>query len=388
LPLAFCLFHGIERIILANGEKRDYYEVLGVHRNASDTEIKKAFRKLAIQHHPDKNPGDKESEEKFKEISEAYEVLSDPQKRAQYDQFGHAGLGGAGGFYSGGFGAGSPFGDIFSDIFGDLFGGGGRQRGRGRRGDDLQYTLEINFEEAAFGVETKIDIPYDKRCDDCGGSGAKPGTEPKICPTCLGAGQIRLQQGIFSMSRTCSQCGGEGRVVDNPCPKCRGTGSVRDRKTLSVKVPQGVESGTRLKLMGEGGQGTKGGPNGDLYVLIAVRDHQVFTREGNDVVCEIPISFPQAALGCETEVPTLDGKISLKIPEGTQSGKVFRLRGKGIPNIQGYGRGDQLVLIRVETPVNLNRQQKDLLEEFARISGETTQPLSKGFFDKVKDMLS
>lgn len=388
MPLAFCLFHGIERIILANGEKRDYYEVLGVHRNASDTEIKKAFRKLAIQHHPDKNPGDKESEEKFKEISEAYEVLSDPQKRAQYDQFGHAGLGGAGGFYSGGFGAGSPFGDIFSDIFGDLFGGGGRQRGRGRRGDDLQYTLEINFEEAAFGVETKIDIPYDKRCDDCGGSGAKPGTEPKICPTCLGAGQIRLQQGIFSMSRTCSQCGGEGRVVDNPCPKCRGTGSVRDRKTLSVKVPQGVESGTRLKLMGEGGQGTKGGPNGDLYVLIAVRDHQVFTREGNDVVCEIPISFPQAALGCETEVPTLDGKISLKIPEGTQSGKVFRLRGKGIPNIQGYGRGDQLVLIRVETPVNLNRQQKDLLEEFARISGETTQPLSKGFFDKVKDMLS
>ena len=373
---------------MANGDKRDYYEVLGVHRNASETEIKKAFRKLAIQHHPDKNPGDKEAEEKFKETSEAYEVLSDPQKRAQYDQFGHAGLGGGGGgFYGGGFGAGSPFGDIFSDIFGDIFGGGGRQRGRGRRGDDLQYTLEINFEEAAFGVETKIDIPYDKRCEGCGGSGAKPGSEPKTCPTCLGAGQIRLQQGIFSMSRTCSQCGGEGRVVDNPCSKCRGTGSVRDRKTLSVKVPQGVESGTRLKLVGEGGQGTKGGPNGDLYVLIAVREHPVFTREGNDVVCEIPISFPQAALGCETEVPTLDGKVSLKIPEGTQSGKVFRLRGKGIPSLQGYGRGDQLVLIKVETPVNLNRQQKELLEEFARISGEATQPMSKGFFDKVKDIL-
>jgi molecular chaperone DnaJ len=372
---------------LANGEKRDYYEVLDVHRNASDTEIKKAFRKLAIQHHPDKNPDNKESEEKFKEITEAYEVLSDPQKRAQYDQFGHAGLGGSGGFYNGGFGAGSPFGDIFSDIFGDIF-GGGRQRGRGRRGDDLQYTLEINFEEAAFGVETKIEIPYDKRCEGCSGSGAKPGTEPKTCPTCLGAGQIRLQQGLFSISRTCSQCNGEGRVVDNPCTKCRGTGSVRDRKTLSVKVPQGVESGNRLKLVGEGGQGTKGGSNGDLYVLISVRDHSVFSREGNDVVCEIPISFTQAALGYEIEVPSLDGKVSLKIPEGTQSGKIFRMRGKGIPSLQGYGRGDQLVVIKVETPMNLNKQQKELLEEFARISGESTQPMSKGFFEKVKDILS
>jgi len=372
---------------LANGEKRDYYEVLDVHRNASETEIKKAFRKLAIQHHPDKNPGDKESEEKFKELTEAYEVLSDPEKRAQYDQFGHAGLSGGGGFYNGGFGGGAPFGDIFSDIFGDIF-GGGRQRGRGRRGDDLQYTLEINFEEAAFGVETKIDIPYNKRCEECSGSGAKPGTEPKTCPTCRGAGQIRLQQGLFSISRTCSQCNGEGRVVDNPCQKCRGAGSVRDRKTLSVKVPQGVESGNRLKLVSEGGQGTKGGPNGDLYVLIAVRDHSIFTREGNDVVCEIPVSFTQAAMGCETEVPSLDGKISLKIPEGTQSGKIFRMRGKGIPALQGYGRGDQLVVIRVETPINLNKQQKDLLEEFARISGESTQPMRKGFFDKVKDILS
>lgn len=372
---------------MANGEKRDYYEILGIHRNASETEIKKAFRKLALQHHPDKNPGDKSAEERFKEGTEAYEVLSDPQKRAQYDQFGHAGVGGGSGFYSGGFGAGSPFGDIFSDIFGDIF-GGGRQRGRGRRGDDLQYNMEISFEEAAFGVENKVDIPYAKRCDGCGGSGARLGTEAKTCPTCRGAGQVRFQQGLFSMSRTCSHCSGEGRVVDDPCPTCHGSGSVRDRKTLSVKVPPGVETGNRLKLAGEGGQGTKGGPNGDLYVLLTVRDHPIFTRDGNDVVCDIPISFTQAALGCEIEVPSLDGKLLLKIPEGTQSAKTFRMRGKGIPSLQGYGRGDQLVVIRVETPVNLTRRQKELLEEFSRISGEATQPMRKRFFDKVKDILS
>ncbi len=388
MPFAFLPF-AEKDFVLANGEKRDYYEVLGIHRNASETEIKKAFRKLAIQHHPDKNPGDKEAEEKFKELTEAYEVLSDPQKRAQYDQFGHAGLGqGAGGFYSGGFGAGSPFSDIFSDIFGDIFGGGGRQRSRGRRGDDLQYTMEISFEEAAFGVENKIEIPYAKRCDNCAGSGAKPGTEAKTCPTCRGAGQVRFQQGLFSISRTCSHCNGEGRVVETPCPICRGAGSVRDRKTLSVKVPAGVETGNRLKLVGEGGQGTKGGPNGDLYVLITVKDHPIFTRDGNDVICEIPISFTQAALGCEIDVPSLEGKVALKIPEGTQSAKTFRMRGKGIPTLQGYGRGDQLVVIRVETPVNLTRKQKELLEEFARLGGEATQPMSKRFFDKVKDILS
>jgi molecular chaperone DnaJ len=383
-PLPLCVPKGL---ILSNGEKRDYYEVLGVHRNASETEIKKAFRKLAIQHHPDKNPDDKDSEEKFKEVTEAYEVLSDPQKRAQYDQFGHAGMGGSGGFYSGGFGAGSPFGDIFSDIFGDIF-GGGRQHSRGRRGDDLQYTLDISFEEAAFGVETNIEIPYEKRCEACGGSGAKPGTDPKVCPTCRGAGQIRLQQGLFSISRTCSHCNGEGRVVESPCQKCRGTGSVRDRKKLSVKIPPGVESGNRLKLVGEGGEGTKGGPNGDLYVLLAVKEHPIFSRDGYDVVCEIPISFAQAALGCEIEVPSLDGKLPLKIPEGTQSGRRFRMRAKGIYIRQSHSRGDQLVVVRVETPINLNRQQKELLEEFARISGESTQPLSKGFFDKVKEILS
>jgi molecular chaperone DnaJ len=372
---------------LANGEKRDYYEILGIHRNASEIEIKKAFRKLALQHHPDKNPGDMSAEERFKEVTEAYEVLSDPQKRAQYDQFGHAGVGGGSGFHSGGFGAGSPFGDIFSDIFGDIF-GGGRQRGRGRHGDDLQYNMEISFEEAAFGVENKIDIPYAKRCDACGGSGAKPGSDPKTCPTCRGAGQVRFQQGLFAMSRTCSHCNGEGRVVDNPCLTCHGSGNVRDRKKLSVKVPPGVETGNRLKLAGEGGQGTKGGPNGDLYVLLTVRDHPIFSRDGNDVVCEIPISFTQAALGCEIEVPSLDGKLSLKIPEGTQSAKSFRMRGKGIPSLQGYGRGDQLVVIRVETPVDLTRRQKELLEEFAQISGESTQPMRKRFFDKVKEILS
>lgn len=366
-------------------EKRDYYEVLGVHRNASDTEVKKAFRKLAIQYHPDKNPGDNEAEEQFKEITEAYEVISDPQKRAQYDQFGHAGVSG-GGFSSAGFGAGTPFGDIFSDIFGDLF--GGRPRGRGRRGDDLQYNLELSFEEAAFGVEKQIDVPFSKRCGDCGGSGAKPGTEPKVCPTCRGAGQVRFQQGFFSVSKTCSHCNGEGRVVENPCSSCRGTGMVRDTKNLAVKVPAGVETGTRLKLTGEGGQGIKGGGNGDLYVAISVKPHAIFAREDNDVLCEIPISFVQAALGCEVEVPTLDGKVSMKVPDGTQSGRMFRLRGKGIPQLQGYGRGDQLVIIKVETPCNLNKRQRELLEEFAKISGEEVHPMKKNFFEKVMDIIS
>jgi molecular chaperone DnaJ len=372
--------------ILANGDKRDYYEILCVNRNASDTEIKKAYRKLAIQFHPDKNPGDKGSEDKFKELSEAYEILSDPQKRAQYDQFGHAGLSG-GGFSSGGFGGGSPFGDIFGDIFGDVF-GGNRQRGRGRRGDDLQYNLDIRFEAAAFGLETKIEVPYAKRCGACDGSGAKAGSEPKTCPTCRGAGQIRYQQGFFSVSKSCNQCKGEGRIVDNPCQECRGTGQVRDRKSLSVKIPPGVETGNRLKLSGEGGQGAKGGGNGDLYVLINVRDHPIFTRESNDVICEIPVSFAQAALGCEIEIPTLDGKVSMKVPEGTQSGRVFRLRGKGIPVLQGYGRGDQLAIIKVETPSNLSKRQRDMLEEFARISGEDVHPLRKNFFAKVMDVLS
>ena len=371
---------------MANGDKQDYYELLEVNRNASEAEIKKAYRRLAVKYHPDKNAGDKASEDKFKEVSEAYEVLSDPEKRARYDQFGHAAVGG-GGFSSGGFGGGSPFGDIFGDIFGEVF--GGRQKtSRGRRGDDLQYNMEVSFEEAAFGVEKKIDIPYAKRCDVCGGSGAKAGTTPKTCPTCQGAGQMRFQQGFFSVSKTCSQCNGEGRIVEHPCQTCRGAGTVRDKKTISVKVPPGVETGIRLKLTGEGGQGAKGGPNGDLYVALSVKEHAIFRREDNDVLCEIPISFTQAAIGCEIEVPTLDGKVNMKIPEGTQSGAIFRMRGKGVPALQGYGRGDHLVIAKVETPTNLNKQQRELLEELARISGEDVNPMRKNFFSKVLDMLS
>ncbi|OGT98050.1 MAG: molecular chaperone DnaJ [Geobacteraceae bacterium GWC2_48_7] len=377
---------------MANGDKRDYYEILGVHKNASEIEIKKAFRKLALQHHPDKNPDDKASEEKFKEATEAYEVLSDQQKRAQYDQFGHAGLGGGGGFSGGGFGfgAGTPFGDIFSDIFGDIMGGagGGRGRSQGRRGDDLLYNMEISFEEAAFGVEKKIDVPFAKRCGGCNGSGARPGSDPKVCPTCRGAGQVRYQQGFFSVSKTCGQCNGEGKIVDDPCPECHGKGSIKDVKTLSIKVPAGVETGTRLKSPGDGGQGLKGGPNGDLYVAISVKEHPLFQREDNNVICEFPINFIQASLGCEIEVPTLEGKVAMKIPEGTQSGKVYRLRGKGIPSLQGYGRGDQLVIIRVETPTNLNKKQREVLEEFSRISGEDSHPMKKGFLDKVMDFLN
>jgi len=371
---------------LANGDKQDYYETLEVNRNASETEIKKAYRRLAVKYHPDKNAGDKASEDKFKEVSEAYEVLSDAEKRARYDQFGHAAMGG--GFSSGGFGGGSPFGDIFGDIFGEVFGGGRQKAGRGRRGDDLQYNLEVTFEEAAFGVEKKIDIPYAKRCEACGGSGAKAGTTPKTCPTCQGAGQMRFQQGFFSVSKTCSHCNGEGRVVEHPCPSCRGAGTVRDKKTISVKVPAGVETGIRLKLSGEGGQGAKGGGNGDLYVALSVREHSLFRREDNDVICEIPISFTQAALGCEIEVPTLDGKVNMKIPEGTQSGAMFRMRGKGVPALQGYGRGDHLVVAKVETPTNLNRQQRELLEELARISGEDVNPMGKNFFSKVMDLFN
>jgi molecular chaperone DnaJ len=378
---------------LANGEKRDYYELLGVHKNASETEIKKAFRKLAIQHHPDKNPGDKQAEDKFKEISEAYEVLSDGQKRAQYDQFGHAGVSGGGGFSAGGFsgfGAGTPFGDIFGDIFGDVFGSaaGGRGRSQGRRGDDLLYNMDITFEEAAFGVEKKIEVPFAKRCGVCNGSGSKPGSDPKVCPTCRGAGQVRYQQGFFSVSKSCGQCNGEGKIVTDPCPECRGKGSVKDTKTLSIKVPAGVETGSRLKSPGDGGQGVKNGPNGDLYIAIHVKEHPLFQREDNNVICEFPISFTQAALGCEIEVPTLEGKVSMKIPEGTQSGKIYRLRSKGIPSLQGYGRGDQLVVIKVETPTNLNRKQKELLEEFAKHGGENSHPMKKGFLDKVMDILS
>jgi molecular chaperone DnaJ len=364
--------------------KRDYYEVLEVNRNASETEIKKAYRRLALKYHPDKNPGDKAAEEGFKEISEAYAVLSDSQKRVAYDQFGHAGVNG-GGFSSGGFGGGSPFDDIFSDIFGDIFGGGTR-RGRGRSGDDLRYNLTISFEEAAFGVEKSVQIPRHVVCDNCDGSGARPGTRPKVCPTCQGAGQVRYQQGFFSLTRPCPQCTGAGKVIEEPCSECRGSGRIRGKKTISLRIPAGVETGSRLKLSGEGEPGIQGGPPGDLYVVLTVAEHPIFTREGQDVICEIPISFAQAALGCELEVPTLEGKVKIKVPAGTQSGKVLQLAGKGIPSLQGYGRGNELIILRVETPTRLTSRQRELLEDFAREGGEDTQPLGKRFFDKVKEL--
>lgn len=366
-------------------EKRDYYEILGVHRNASDTEIKKAYRKLALQFHPDKNAGDKDAEERFKEISEAYSVLSDPQKRVTYDQYGHAGLGNGGGFSSGGFG-GSPFEDIFGDLFGDIFGGRARSRGRGRRGDDLRYNLSIKFEEAAFGLETKIQIPRYETCATCQGSGARPGTSPRTCQVCHGAGQVRYQQGFFSLTRPCPECGGEGQVIDQPCDDCRGSGRIRGKKTISLKIPAGVETGSRLKLTGEGEPGIQGGPPGDLYVVLSVLEHPLFQREGQDIICEIPISFPQAALGCEVEVPTLTEKISIKVPAGTQSGKVVSLPGKGFPSLQGYNRGDQLVVLRVETPTRLTGRQKELLEDFAREGGEEVHPMGKSFLEKVREL--
>lgn len=371
---------------MANGSKRDYYEVLGVNRNASEIEIKKAYRRLALQCHPDKNPEDKQAEERFKELSEAYAVLSDPQKRATYDQFGHAGMEG-GGFSTGGFGfGGGSFEDVFGDLFGDLFGGLGARRGRGRRGDDLRYNLTISFEEAAFGLETKIQIPRHVVCEECNGNGAKRGTTPRTCPTCQGAGQVRYQQGFFSLSRPCPDCGGEGRIIDQPCPACRGAGRVRRKRTISLKIPAGVETGNRLKLSGEGDLGTGGGPPGDLYVVISVKEHPIFQREGPNIICEVPISFVQAALGCELEVPTLKGKVKIKVPVGTQSGKVMKLSGQGFPSLQGYGRGDQLVVLRVETPTRLTPRQKELLEEFAQEGEEDVHPMGKGFFDKVKEL--
>lgn len=366
--------------------KRDYYEILEVHKNASETEIKKTYRRLAVKYHPDKNSGDKAAEEKFKELSEAYAVLSDAQQRATYDQFGHAGLGG-GGFSSGGFDfGGTPFEDMFGDIFGDIFGGGNGRRSRGRRGDDLRYNLTISFEEAAFGLETKVQVPRHQSCETCDGSGAAEGTSARSCDTCGGHGQVRVQQGFFSLTRPCPDCSGAGKVIDSPCPDCQGQGRIRRKKSISLKIPAGVESGTRLKLNHEGEAGMQGGPPGDLYVVLTVADHSIFQREGREVICEVPISYVQAALGCEMEVPTLDGRMKIKVPAGTQSGKIVKLTGKGIPTLQGYGRGDQLVVVRVETPTGLTPKQKKLLEEFAREGGEEIHPLGKSFLDKVKDL--
>ncbi len=367
--------------------KRDYYEVLGVSRSADEKEIKRAYRKLAMKYHPDRNPGDTESENKFKEASEAYEVLADASKRAAYDQFGHAGVDGQAG--GGGFGGGgASFSDIFGDVFGDIFGGGGG-RGRNTRGADLRYTLELDLEEAVRGKTVEIRIPGHRECDTCDGSGAEKGSTPEPCSTCNGIGQVRMQQGFFAVQQACPTCRGSGQVIKNPCKSCSGQGRVREEKALSVKVPPGVDTGDRIRLSGEGEMGMDGGPPGDLYVQVAVREHSIFTRDGRNLYCEVPISVGDAALGGELEVPTLDGRVKLKIPPETQTGKLFRLRNKGVKPVRGGPPGDLLCRVQIETPVNLTKRQKELLEEFQKSldgnNGTNHAPKKTSWFEGVKN---
>lgn len=371
--------------------KRDYYEVLGVSHNGAEQEIKSAYRKMAMRYHPDKNPGDMKAEEKFKEAAEAYSVLSDPGKRAAYDRFGHQGVSGAGGGFSGFdptiF---SDFSDILGDFFGfgDVFGtGAGRRRSSVERGADLRYDLQITFEEAAFGVKTKIRIPRLEMCKECGGSGAQKGTGPTTCPQCQGRGQVRHQQGFLVISRTCGQCRGAGQTINNPCRECRGQGRVRNEKTLEIKIPAGVDTGSRLRISGEGESGAYGGESGDLYVVVNVKEHDYFERDGADLYCMMPVSFSQAALGGEIHVPTLDGENEeLKIPEATQGGTKFRIRGKGIPYLNGRGRGDLYVTVRVMTPQKLTREQRRLLEQLAEISSFESMPAEKKVREKMKNI--
>ena len=368
--------------------KKDYYEVLGINRDASGEEIKKAYRKLAMKFHPDRNPDNPKAEEQFKEAKEAYEMLSDGQKRAAYDQYGHAGVEQAG------MGAGGAnFSDAFSDIFGDIFGGGRGGGGRSNvyRGADLRYNLEVSLEDAARGTETKIRIPTMDECEACDGKGSKKGTEAKTCPTCNGHGQVRMQQGFFSIQQTCPKCHGTGRYIATPCPSCQGVGRVKSHKTLSIKIPSGIDDGDRIRLSGEGEPGVNGGPAGDLYVQIHLKAHGVFTRAHDDLHCEMPISFTIAALGGEIEIPTLDGVARLKIPAETQSGKVFRLRGKGIKGIRSVGYGDLMCHVVVETPINLTARQKEMLREFETINQQDAglhNPRAKGWMDKVKEFFS
>lgn len=369
--------------------KRDYYEVLGVSKSASPDELKKAYRKLALKYHPDRNPGNKKAEESFKECSEAYEVLSDSQRRSQFDQFGHVGesMGGGNPF------EGSGFGDIFGDVFGEFFGGtggSGRRTGasRGQPGSDLSYNMDLTFEQAAFGYSTELVIPRLDSCDRCSGSGAKSSKDIEVCPVCKGSGQQRIQQGFFSVATTCGQCRGNGKIIRNPCNRCHGKGRVNIRKKLKVNIPAGIDTGARVKLSGEGEAGLNGGPHGSLYLVINVLEHSIFERDGYDVFCRVPISITQAALGTELEVPTLGGRAKLNIAAGTQNDSVYRLKNKGIAHLHGSGIGDLYVKIVVEVPTNLTKEQKNLLTEFAVISKEESNPMKKTFMNKLKDFLA
>ncbi|MEL7485606.1 MAG: molecular chaperone DnaJ [Pseudomonadota bacterium] len=369
---------------------QDFYSILGVDRGADEAALKSAFRKGAMKFHPDRNPGDKDAEQKFKELGEAYEVLSDPQKRAAYDRFGHdafknGGMNGAGGFGGGaGFDA-SSFSDIFDDIFGEFMGGRAQRRQGPGRGADLKYRLGITLSEAFAGKKAEISVPGSVACETCGGTGAKPGAGPVTCGTCGGAGRVRMQQGFFTIERTCPDCGGEGRVIKDPCPDCGGQGRVRRERDLKVDIPAGIESGTRIRLAGEGEAGPRGGPEGDLYIFVEVEDHDLFERDGPDLYCAMTIPMTTAALGGETEAPTIDGgRVAVKIPEGVQTGKRFRVRGKGMTQLNQKGRGDLYVEIAVETPVGLNAKQKDLLQQFCEAGGSDACPQSKNFFQKAK----
>ncbi len=369
--------------------KRDYYEVLGVEKGAGEREIKKAYKKLAMKYHPDRTQGDKSLEEKFKEIQEAYEVLMDPRKRAAYDQYGHAGVDPNRG--GGGFGGGSAdFGDIFGDVFGDIFGGGrGGRQSRARQGSDLRYNLELSLEEAVRGKDVEIRVPTLVECDSCHGSGAKKGSSPTTCPTCHGNGQVQMRQGFFAVQQTCPTCSGKGKIISDPCNKCHGNGRTEKTKTLSVKIPPGVDTGDRIRLSGEGEAGENGAPAGDLYVQVHVKEHKIFQRDGSNLYCEVPLSFTTAALGGELHVPTLDGKVKLKVNPETQTGRMFRLRGKGVKSVRSGITGDLMCKVVVETPVNLSSRQKELLKEFEDSLGSGSdkakhRPKEQGFFDGVK----
>jgi molecular chaperone DnaJ len=373
--------------------KMDYYEVLQVERTASDAELKAAYRKLAMQWHPDRNPNNPDAEEKFKACSEAYQVLSDPDKRAAYDRYGHAGVGA--GAAGNPFAGGSPFaqgdiGDIFGDLFGEMFNMGSRggRASRAQRGRDIKFDLRLEFEEAVFGIEREINIRRAESCDDCSGTGSEGGRQPETCQQCGGRGQIRTQQGFFSVARTCPVCSGTGSIVRNPCKTCRGDGRVVREHKILVKVPAGVENETRIRYAGEGDAGKWGGPSGDLYVVLEVRAHKFFERDGDDLHCVMPVSFPQAALGTELTIETLHGPEALKVPEGTQSGKEFRLRGKGVPHLNSHGRGDLIVEVRVQTPAKLTKQQKDLMRQLSDSLKVDNVPQARGIFDKVKEMFS